>query len=89
MSKKSSIVKNIRRQKIVDKYVGIVEEKEVERKLIEDRLEQKKQQILQVIKKIKNTGVKYDNFQEDVGSWDKYGSEDYSTNYDISDILDD
>ena len=29
------------------------------------------------------------NFQEDVGSWDKYGSEDYSTNYDISDILDD
>ena len=34
-------------------------------------------------------GVKYDNFQEDVGSWDKYGSEDYSTNYDISDILDD
>ena len=42
-----------------------------------------------LIKKIKNTGVKYDNFQEDVGSWDKYGSEDYSTNYDISDILDD
>ena len=50
---------------------------------------EKRQQILQVIKKIKNTGVKYDNFQEDVGSWDKYGSEDYSTNYDISDILDD
>jgi len=50
---------------------------------------EKRQQILQVIKKIKNTGVKYDNFQEDVGSWDKYGNEDYSTNYDISDILDD
>ena len=50
---------------------------------------QKRQQILQVIKKVKHTGVKYDNFQEDVGSWDKYGSEDYSTNYDISDILDD
>jgi len=49
----------------------------------------KSQQRIQVIKKVKNTGVKYDNFQEDVGSWDKYGNEDYSTNYDISDILDD
>ena len=39
-----------------------------------------------VIKKIKNTGVKYDTFQSDVGSWDKYGDEDYSIDYDDSDF---
>ena len=50
-----------------------------------DDKEQEIQQFF-VIKKIKNTGVKYDTFQSDVGSWDKYGDEDYSTDFDDSDF---
>ena len=43
-------------------------------------------QRVQVIKKIVNTGVKYDGFQSDVGSWDKYGDKDYSTDFDFEDL---
>ena len=38
-------------------------------------------QIVQVIKKITNLGDKYEGFQSDVGSWDKYGDKDYSTDF--------
>ena len=43
-------------------------------------------QRVQVIKKIINTGVKYDGFQSDVGSWDKYGDKDYSTDFNFDDL---
>jgi hypothetical protein len=42
----------------------------------------KKTQIVQVIKRITNLGDKYEGFQDDVGSWDKYGDKDYSTDFD-------
>jgi len=38
-------------------------------------------QIVQVIKKITNLGDKYEGFQTDVGSWDKYGDKDYSVDF--------
>ena len=38
-------------------------------------------QRLQVIKKVTNVGDKYEGFQDDVGSWDKFGIEDYSLEY--------
>ena len=41
----------------------------------------KKTPIVQVIKRITNTGDKYEGFQDDVGSWDKFGIEDYSLEY--------
>ena len=34
---------------------------------------------VQVIKRSINTGEKYEGFQAAVGSWDKYGDKDYST----------
>ena len=43
-------------------------------------------QRVQVIKRIINTGVKYDGFQSDVGSWDKYGDKDYSTDFNFDDL---
>tara|TARA_R100001463_G_scaffold2066_4_gene8830 strand:+ start:9657 stop:10502 length:846 start_codon:yes stop_codon:yes gene_type:complete len=43
---------------------------------------------VQVIKKIKNTGEKYEGFQDAVGSWDKYGSTDYSNDFDYGDLVD-
>ena len=33
------------------------------------------------IKRIINTSEKYETFQKDVASWDKYGSEDYATDF--------
>ena len=40
-----------------------------------------------IVKKvIKNTGVKYDGFQDDVGSWDKYGDKDYSIDFDLEEL---
>jgi len=47
----------------------------------------KKTQIVQVIKKITNLGDKYEGFQDDVGSWDKYGDKDYSTDFNLEDLL--
>ena len=47
----------------------------------------KKTPIVQVIKKITNTGDKYEGFQSDVGSWDKYGDKDFSTDFDFEDLL--
>ena len=38
--------------------------------------------IKMVVKKIKNTKPKYDGFQDAIGSWEKYGSKDYSTESD-------
>jgi len=38
-------------------------------------------QIIQVIKKISNLGDKYDGFQEDIASWDKYGYKDFSLDF--------
>jgi len=43
-------------------------------------------QRVQVIKRVINTGVKYDGYQSDVGSWDKYGNQDYSTDFDFADL---
>ena len=48
----------------------------------------KKTQMVYVVKKIKNVGDKYQGFQDAVGSWDKYGDEDYSTDFDYKDLLD-
>ena len=42
----------------------------------------KKVQQVKVIKKIKNTKSKYKGFQDAIGSWEKYGSKDYSTESD-------
>ena len=56
-----------------------------------DRIYDKKDKTtpqFQVIKKIKNTGTKYEGFQQDVGSWDKYGSTDYATDFDYGDLVD-
>tara|TARA_R100000995_G_C3445920_1_gene105656 strand:+ start:94 stop:459 length:366 start_codon:yes stop_codon:yes gene_type:complete len=50
-----------------------------------DKKEKAIQQFV-VIKKLKNTGVKYDTFQSDVGSWDKYGDKDFSTDFDDNDF---
>ncbi len=50
------------------------------------RGDDKKIQQVRVIKKIVNTGVKYDGFQSDVGSWDKYGDKDYSTDFNFDDL---
>jgi len=47
----------------------------------------KKTQIVQVIKRITNLGDKYEGFQDDVGSWDKYGDKDYSTDFNLEDLL--
>tara|TARA_B100000674_G_scaffold98472_1_gene71247 strand:+ start:135 stop:476 length:342 start_codon:yes stop_codon:yes gene_type:complete len=38
--------------------------------------------IKMVVKKIKNTKEKYKGFQDAVGSWENYGSKDYSTESD-------
>ncbi len=38
-------------------------------------------QRIQVIKKVINTGVKYTDFYDTIASWDKYGGEDYSMDY--------
>ena len=38
-------------------------------------------QKVQVIKRVVNTGVKYENFYDLLASWDKYGVKDYSTEY--------
>ena len=45
-----------------------------------------KSQQMVVVKKIVNTGVKYQDYQEELASWDKYGSQDYSLDYDDSDL---
>ena len=47
----------------------------------------KKTPILQVITRITNIGDKYEGFQSDVGSWDKYGDKDFSTDFDFEDLL--
>ncbi len=46
-------------------------------------------QQVQVIKRIVNTGVKYDGFQEDVASWDKYGDKNWTTDWNLDGELDD
>ena len=38
-------------------------------------------QIIQVIKKITNTGDKYKGFQDDIASWDKYGYKDFALDF--------
>ena len=38
-------------------------------------------QKVQVIKRVVNTGVKYENFYDLLASWDKYGVKDYSPEY--------
>jgi ADP-ribose pyrophosphatase YjhB (NUDIX family) len=38
-------------------------------------------QIIQVIKKISNLGDKYEGFQDDIASWDKYGYKDFSLDF--------
>tara|TARA_R100001082_G_scaffold58225_1_gene32262 strand:+ start:1500 stop:1895 length:396 start_codon:yes stop_codon:yes gene_type:complete len=45
-----------------------------------------KSQQMVVVKKIVNTGEKYQDYQEELASWDKYGSQDYSLDYDDSDL---
>ena len=47
----------------------------------------KKTPIVQVIKRITNTGEKYEGFQSDAGSWDKYGDKDYSIDFDLNDLV--
>ena len=47
----------------------------------------KKTPIVQVIKRITNIGDKYEGFQSDAGSWDKYGDKDFSTDFDFEDLL--
>ena len=38
-------------------------------------------QRVQVIKRVINTGLKYVDFYDTIASWDKYGSKDYSTDF--------
>ena len=38
-------------------------------------------QRVQVIKKVVNTGLKYEDFYDTIASWDKYGGQDYSTDF--------
>ena len=47
----------------------------------------KKTQIVQVIKRVTNLGDKYEGFQADIGSWDKYGDKDYSIDFDLNDLV--
>ncbi len=47
----------------------------------------KKTQIVQVIKKVTNVGDKYEGFQSEVGSWDKYGDKDYSIDFDVNELI--
>ena len=34
-----------------------------------------------MIKKVVNTGLKYEDFYDAIASWDKYGGQDYSTDF--------
>ena len=34
-----------------------------------------------MIKKVINTGLKYEDFYDAIASWDKYGGQDYSTDF--------
>ena len=43
--------------------------------------EDEKTPIVQVIKKIINVGDKYEGFQDDIASWEKYGYKDYALEY--------
>ena len=43
--------------------------------------EDKNIQRVQVIKKVVNTGLKYEDFYDAIASWDKYGGQDYSTDF--------
>ena len=43
--------------------------------------EDEKTPIVQVIKKIVNVGDKYEGFQDDIASWEKYGYKDYALEY--------
>ena len=47
---------------------------------------EKKVQQVQVIKRIINTGEKYEGLNQDVASWDKYGSKDYSVDFSEDDL---
>ena len=38
-------------------------------------------QRVQVIKKVINTGIKYEDFYDTIASWDKYGGQDYSMDF--------
>ena len=38
-------------------------------------------QRVQVIKKVINTGLKYEDFYDTKASWDKFGNKDYSTDF--------
>ena len=38
-------------------------------------------QKVQVIKRVINTGLKYEDFDDTIASWEKYGGEDYSTDF--------
>ena len=38
-------------------------------------------QKIAVVKRVVDTGVKYENFLDSIASWDKYGVKDYSTEY--------
>ena len=38
-------------------------------------------QKVQVIKRVINTGIKYEDFYDTIASWDKYGGQDYSMDY--------
>ena len=41
-----------------------------------------------MIKRVINTGIKYEDFYDTIASWDKYGSKDYSLDYDKRDVKD-
>ena len=43
-----------------------------------EKLIEKIKNVLEVIKKVVNTGDKYEGFQDDVASWEKYGYKDYA-----------
>ena len=47
----------------------------------------KKTQFVKVIKRVTNLGDKYEGFQADIGSWDKYGDKDYSIDFDLNDLV--
>ena len=48
-----------------------------------------KSQQLVVVKKIVNTGEKYQDYKEELASWDKYGDKDWTTDWDLDGDLND
>jgi hypothetical protein len=54
---------------------------QIKRPVADDPFAGEQIQKVAVVKRVVDTGVKYENFLDSIASWDKYGVKDYSTEY--------